>query len=453
LQVAQEKLIKQVEEEAGDSEKNKIVENWYTRSRRDSVIAIMKLAPPEVRSLSSELIGSVAEAKEISVQYSFQNNDPDLQISVRHPDLEQLQLAVGDLKERLRSFSALYDVSDNFETASEEIRFDLKPGAEQLGLTLGQVMGQVRQAYYGEEVQRLPREGQDVKVMLRYPLESRSSLESLRHFRIRMQDGREVPLFSVVDTSYGPALKQIDHWDGLRAASVSGYLKEPVRQEIMDELEENFFEQWEAKYPGLTRKNVGEALEEQRFIAEILVLLLMAFFGMYFMLAVAFKSYSQPVIILVAIPFAVIGAFIGHWVNGMPFSIYSYFGTIAATGVVINDNLVLIDSYNAYRERGQSIRDAIVRAGRARFRPILITSVTTFIGLVPLMLDKSSQAEWLKPIVVSLAYGLVVAFFVTLFLVPSLLIIGNKFSNRRRVAMSNIKRRLGSSVESNEVGL
>lgn len=458
LQRAQEQLISQVEQQAGESKKSKVVENWYTRSRRDSVIAIMKLAPPEVRALSSkqaalrlrELIGPVAEAKEIRVQYSFQNNDPDFEISVRHPDLDLLQLAVAELRERLRHFSALYDISDSFETASEELRFDLKPGAEQLGLTLGQVMRQVRQAYYGEEVQRLPRDGQDVKVMLRYPLESRQSLESLKHFRIRADDGRQVPLLSVVDVSYGPALKQIDHWDGLRAATVSAYLKEPVRQEIMDELEENFFPAWEANYPGLKRKNVGEALEEQRFLAEISILLLMAFGGMYFMLAVAFKSYSQPAVILVAVPFAVIGAFIGHWINAMPFSIYSYFGTIAATGVVINDNLVLIDSYNAYRERGIDVSKSIVKAGKSRFRPILITSVTTFIGLVPLMLDRSSQAEWLKPIVVSLAFGLLVAFFVTLFLVPTLLITGNAFTNWRRTIMGGVKARIVGLVASKE---
>lgn len=458
LQRAQEALINEVENQAEDGEKSKIVENWYTRSRRDSVIAIMKLASPEIRALTSkeaalrlrELIGPVAEAKEISVQYSFQNNDPGLEISVRHPDLDQLQLAVGELKERLRNFSALYDISDSFETASEELRFDLKPGAEQLGLTLGQVMLQVRQAYYGEEVQRLPREGQDVKVMLRYPLASRSSLESLKHFRVRMNDGRAVPLLSVVDVSYGPALKQIDHWDGLRAATVSAYLKEPIRDEIMEELKKDFFPQWEAKYPGLTRKNVGEALEEQRFIAEIAVLLLMAFFGMYFMLAVAFKSYSQPAVILVAIPFAVIGAFVGHWIAGMPFSIYSYFGTIAATGVVINDNLVLIDSYNTLRARGHAVKEAIVQAGKSRFRPILITSVTTFIGLVPLMLEKSSQAAWLKPIVVSLAYGLLVAFFVTLFLVPSLLIIGNKFTTWRRSLFARSSPSASDLAQANE---
>ncbi|NND82062.1 MAG: efflux RND transporter permease subunit [Gammaproteobacteria bacterium] len=447
LQRAQEQLIAEVENNA-EGEKNQVVENWYTRSRRDSVIAIVKLASPEVRSLSAkqaavrlrELIGDVPDAKQIRVEYSFDNAGPDLEISVRHPNLEVLQMAVGELKERIREFKSVFDVSDSFETSSEEMRFALKPGAEQLGLTLGQVMSQVRQAYYGEEVQRLPRDGQDVKVMLRYPLVSRQSLESLRHFRIRTQDNREVPLFSVVDVSYGPALKQIDHWDGLRSAEVSGYLKEPVRNEIMEELQDNFFPAWEAKYPGLTRASVGESAAEAEFAAEISVLIMIALFAMYFMLAVAFKSYSQPILILIAIPFAVLGAIIGHWFNGMPISLYSYFGTVAASGVVINDNLVLIDSYNQLRQRGLEMSEAIQKAARDRFRPILITSVTTFIGLVPLMLERSSQAAWLQPIVVSLAYGLVVAFFVTLFFVPALLINGRSI----KLFFSGLKARIFS---------
>ncbi|NNC98586.1 MAG: efflux RND transporter permease subunit [Gammaproteobacteria bacterium] len=447
LQHAQEQLVEEVDKNAEAGGKGKVVENWYTRSRRDSVIAIVKLASAEHRSISAkeaairlrELIGPVAEAKEIRVEYSLGNSGPGLEISVRHPDIEILQAATQELKSRLRSFSTLYDISDSFESASEEIRFDLKPGAEKLGLTLSQVMLQVRQAYYGEEVQRLPRDGKDVKVMLRYPLESRSSLESLKNFRIRMNDGREVPLFSVVDVSYGPSLKQIDHWDGLRAGEVSAYLKEPVRQEIMDELEKDFFPAWHAKYPGLTRANIGQSLEEQEFMAEISKLLLIAFFAMYFMLAVAFKSYSQPLLILVAIPFAVLGAVFGHWITGLPFSLYSYFGTIAACGVVINDNLVLIDSYNAFRARGMSMVDGIVKAGTTRFRPILITSVTTFIGLVPLMLEKSLQAAFLKPIVVALAYGLIVAFFVTLFLVPAFLIMGHSIKIRTGSGISRVK--------------
>jgi len=150
------------------------------------------------------------------------------------------------------------------------------------------------------------------------------------------------------------------------------------------------------------------------------------------MLAVAFRSYSQPVLILIVIPFALLGAVVGHLVMGMSFSIYSYFGIVAAAGVLLNDNLVLIDYYNRLREKGLSVIDAIQEAGESRFRPILITSVTTFVGLIPLMLERSSQAAWLQPIVVSLAYGLVIAFFVTLFLVPAMLIIGARVRHRKQ---------------------
>ncbi|MEO0368611.1 MAG: efflux RND transporter permease subunit, partial [Pseudomonadota bacterium] len=451
VQSAQEELIQQVEEEAIDG-KTQVVENWYTRSRKDSVIAILRMAPPEVRSISPkeaasrlrELIGDLAEAKQVSVNYTFDDDGPDLDISVRHPDLQTLQVAVAELRDRVRQFSALYDVTDSLESASEELRFELRPGVEKLGLTLGSVMQQVRQAYYGEEVQRLPREGQDVRVMLRYPLDTRESIESLKNFRIRMDDGREVPLTSVVDVSYAPGLKEIDHWDGLRSARVTGYLKEPVLKDIKKELEDNFYPNWLAKYPGLSRANIGQSAAEQKFMAELIPLILMALFAMYCMLAIAFKSYSQPAAILIAIPFATVGAVIGHLLHGMPFSIYSYFGTIAASGVVINDNLVLIDAYNARRREGQSIAEATQTAARARFRPILITSVTTFIGLVPLMLEQSSQAAWLKPIVVSLSYGLLVAFFVTLFLVPALLILGDRYSQWRKNLMLRLRARTGN---------
>lgn len=448
MERAQKALVDEVEANSAEG-KSEVVENWYTRSRRDSVIAIVKLAPAEVRALTAkeaalrlrELIGPVPEAESVTVGYTLDQDGPDLDISVRHPDLEQLQLAVDDLTERLREFPALYDISDNLNSASEELRFDLKPGAEQLGLTLGQVMQQVRQAYYGDEAQRLPRASQDVRVMVRYPLNSRNSLESLKHFRVRMNDGRAVPLTSVVDISYGPGIKMIRHWDGLRAARVSGYLKEPVLNEILEELDESFFEEWEAKYPGLTRAAVGEQVAQQEFGEEIAGLLLVAFAAMIFVLAIAFKSYFQPVVILIAIPFAVVGSIIGHFLLDTAVSLFSYFGTIAASGVVINDNLVLLDSFNNYKKQGMNVKEAIVRAGRSRFRAILITSVTTFIGLVPLMLEQSSQAEMLKPIVIALAFGLLVAFFVTLFLVPALLVIGDNISSSVRSGFGSLKLR------------
>ena len=433
LQTAQKSLVDEVQANAKEGEANKVVENWYTRARNDSVIAIMKLAPNEVRAMSAkdvaldlrERIGDVPEAKNMRVGYSVDSDGPDVDISVRHPDLDQLQLAIDEITDKLRSFAVLYDVSNNLDSASEELRFDLKPGAEQVGLNLAQVMQQVRQAYFGEEVQRLPRAAQDVRVMVRYPRESRNSLESLKHFRVRTPDGREVPLTSLVDVSYGPGLKQIRHWDGLRAGRVQAYLKEPVRDEIMKELNEDFFPELEKKYPGLTRAAVGEQVAEAEFGAEMAGLGLTAFAAVLFLLAIAFKSYFQPVVILIALPFAFSGAVLGHLFMNESFSLFSYFGVIAAFGVVINDNLVLVDAFTTFKERGASVREAIVKAGKSRFRAILITSVTTFIGLVPLMLEQSSQAAFLRPTVISLAFALVVAFFVTLFLVPSLLVIGD----------------------------
>jgi len=445
LQRAQEALIADVEAQAEEGENNKVIENWYTRSRKDSVIAIMRLAPAETRAMTAkevgiglrERIGPIPEAKSVSVGYNIDSNGADMDISVRHPDLEQLQLAVDEITEKLREYSSLYDVSNNLDSASEELRFDLKPGAEQVGITLNQVMQQVRQAYFGDEVQRLPRASQDVKVMVRYPIESRNSLESLKHFRVRTDDGREVPLTSLV----GPGLKEIRHWDGLRAGRVQAYLKEPVLDEVMKDLDDNFFPDLEEKYPGLTRAAVGEQVAEAEFGAEIAGLLLIAFGAIYFLLAMAFKSYFQPMVILMALPFALAGAIIGHLLLDVSFSLFSYFGVIAACGVVINDNLVLVDSYKINLSRGMSVFDAITRAGRSRFRPILITSITTFIGLVPLMLEQSSQSAFLKPTVISLAFGLLVAFFVTLFLVPAMLVVGDKLWTRIRGAGASIRLR------------
>lgn len=414
-----------------------LIENWYTRSRRDSVIAIVKLTPPEqrpdaVQNMSAkeasvrlrELMGDVPDAKEVSVQYTQGNNDPGFELSIRHPDLDVLRAATNELEEQLRTYENLYDVRNNLEGASEEIRITLKPGATKLGLTLADVNRQVRQAYFGEEVQRVPRNGQDVRVKVRYPVESRRSIESLKHFFVRSNDGTEIPLMAIANLEYAPGIKSIQRWNRARAARISADLKDDVREDINNDLEENFYPAWEAKYPGIERGSVGQAEGEARFIKEVMGLYLMAFFAMYTLLAVAFKSYSQPLLILIAIPFAFVGAIVGHAALDMTMAIFSYFGIAAAAGVVVNDNLVLMDYCNKLREKGMAARDAIVEAGVARFRPILLTSLTTIIGLMPMMLERSIQAAFLQPIVVSLAFGVFMAFFVTLLMVPSLYGIG-----------------------------
>ncbi|WP_066963635.1 efflux RND transporter permease subunit [Microbulbifer sp. Q7] len=452
LQDAEKRLEQEVNQRAAEQgQSGHLIENWYTRSRRDSVMAIVQLAPPEERDMSAkdaalrlrELLGDIPDAKEVSVQYSFNNNGPGFELSIRHPDLDVLREATAELETKLRTYESLYDVRNNLEGASEEIRIDLKPGAAKLGLTLADVNRQVRQAYFGEEVQRLPRAGQDVKVMVRYPLESRRSIESLKDFRVRTNDGRELPLLAIAELEYAPGIKRIQRWNGSRAARVMADLKEEVRGEIMKDLEENFFPDWEKRYPGISRGAVGQAEGEKRFIQEVLGLYTMAFFAMYSLLAIAFRSYSQPILILIAIPFAFVGAIFGHAVMGMTMAIFSYFGIAAAAGVVVNDNLVLMDHCNRLRDRGMEPLKAIVEAGVARFRPILLTTVTTIVGLVPMMLERSIQAAFLKPIVVALAFGVFVAFFVTLLLVPAMYAIGVDIHQLGARTKASVARRLG----------
>ena len=197
----------------------------------------------------------------------------------------------------------------------------------------------------------------------------------------------------------------------------------------MKDLDENFFPEWEKRYPGIIRGAVGQAEGEQRFIEEVMGLYLIAFFAMYTMLAVAFRSYWQPILILIAMPYAFVGAIFGHAVLGLTMAIFSYFGIAAAAGVVVNDNLVLMDYCNRLRDKGMTPREAIVEAGVVRFRPILLTSVTTIVGLTPMMLERSIQAAFLQPIVVALAFGVFFAFFVTLLMVPSLYGIGLDISD------------------------
>ncbi len=449
LQEGERQLVEEVNERTGGE--GQLIENWYTRSRRDSVLAIVKLSPPEVRDMSAkdasirlrELIGDIPDAKEVSVQYTNGNNDPGFELSVRHPDLVLLREAVSELEDKLRTFEALYDVRNNLEGASEEIRITLKPGTEKLGLTLADVSRQVRQAYYGEEVQRIPRDGQDVKVMVRYPRESRRSIESLQDFRVRTADGREVPLMAVAELEYAPGIKRIQRWNGNRAARVSADMKENIRQDVMEDLNANFFPEWEKKYPGIIRGSIGQAEGEARFIADVMKLYGMALFVMYMMLAIAFRSYWQPIAIMIAMPYAFTGAVFGHLAVDMTMAIFSYFGVAAAAGVVVNDNLVLVDYCNKLRERGMSSKEAILEAGVARFRPILLTTVTTFVGLVPMMMERSIQAAFLKPIVVALASGVLIAFFVTLLMVPALYAIGDDFGIFFSGVKARIKRMLG----------
>lgn len=433
LQGAESRLEAEVNAASGGE--GKLIENWYTRASPGSVLALVRLTPAEQREMSAKeaadrlrtLIGDIPDAESLKVNYTLNDNGPDLEFSVNHADLDILRNAVAELRGRLDSYSSVFNVRDSLQSAMDEVRFRLKPGAAELGVTLADLTRQVRQAYYGEEVQRLPREGNDVKVFVRYPREMRRSLDSLSDFRLRTTDGREIPLLAVADIEYAPSIRRIDRRERQRSAVVSAELADESRKEIMEDLEKNFFPEWEKRWPGISRGNIGQAEGEAEFMAEILGLEIIALFVMYALIAIAFRSYFLPLLVMTAIPFGFMGAVLGHLVFDMPMALFSYFGLAAAAGVVVNDNLVLVDYIGRLRERGEGVFDSLVDAGVARFRPILLTSITTFVGLIPMMAERSTQAQFLKPTVVALAFGVFLATFVTLFLVPALYALGEDF--------------------------
>ncbi len=431
IQIAEKALVEEINDRTDGA--GELIENWYTRSRDNQVLALVKLVPPETRTLTAReaadrlraLIGEVPDAEKIEVSYQDNNNGPAIEYVLNSKDMVALGVAADDLMAKLRSYEGVFNVINDSESSADEVRFELKPGAEALGVTAADVARQVRQGFFGEEVQRLPRDGADVRVYVRYPRADRESLDFLGQIRIRTNDGREVPLAAVADLRFDKGVSQILRRERQRAIIVSAEVLPERINEIRDTLKEEFFDDFDARHPDVTRGNIGRAQGEAQFMQEIGVLLMIAIGVAYFLIAIAFRSYGEPMLILLAaIPFCFTGAMIGHLVLDMPLSLMSYLGISAAAGVAVNDNLVLLDYVHKLRDKGMDGAQALVEAGTRRFRPILLTSITTFVGLLPLMMERSIQAQWLIPVAVGLAFGVMFALFVTLFLVPALYAIG-----------------------------
>jgi multidrug efflux pump subunit AcrB len=451
MQVAQRQLIDEVNARGESGGTGELIEGWYTRARRDSVVAIFQLVPPEVRDLTAKetadrlrrLIGDVPDADEIQIGYTLDQNTPNVSYVLRHRDRDVLQTASNELKSHLHGYDGAYFVRDNLQGQSDELHLRLLPGAEKLGLSLAEISRQVRQAYYGEEVQRLPRENGDVKVMVKYPSSQRESLQSLQSFRIRTGDGREVPLMAAVEVELATGMQRIQRRDGERMVRVTADVSSELVSDIGQDMGDNFLPQFGERYPGLVVLKAGQTEQEEFFLGEIIALYTVALFAMYALMAVAFRSYWLPLLIMTAIPFGFMGAVYGHLFFGIPMAMFSYFGIGAAAGVVVNDNLVLVDYIGRLRESGKRPLEAVQEAGVHRFRPILLTSMTTFVGLLPIMAERSIDAEFLKPAVISLAFGVLFALFVTLLMVPALYCIGEDI----RESLISLRQRLFSKVD------
>ena len=453
LQEAELELIDEVEaRSAAEGGTGQLIEGWYTRSRRDSVIAIVKLAPPEIRDLSAkeaalrlrELIGDVPDADQIEVNYTMNNSNPRISFLLRHDDMAVLQAAADDLKTQMASYEGTFYVRDNLRGDTDELHLELKPGAEKLGLTLAEVSRQVRQAYFGEEVQRLPRPTGDVKVMVRYPSDQRRTLQSLDDFRVRTADGREVPLFAVAEVEVARGTQRIQRRDGERMISISAEVVSELHSEIRTDIEENFLPTLQAKYPDVKTTRFSD--EEEIFFNEIQALYTIALFLMYALIAIAFRSYWLPLLVMTAIPFGFMGAVFGHLLFDVAMALFSFFGIGAAAGVVVNDNLVLVDYVQRLREKGASAVDAMIEGGVTRFRPILLTTLTTFVGLMPIMAERSTDAAFLKPAVLSLAFGVLFALVVSLILVPAMYCIGDDL----KLAGAKLRQRIRGAAPSSD---
>lgn len=387
----------------------------------------------QVKDRWQQLIGPLSGVKSLSLRFTINPNRKALNFRVSLPgnDNQQLTAAVSDIRDALGRYQAVYQIEDNLEGARREFELRLKPYASVLGLSLADIARQLRQGFYGEEIQRIPRGNDDIKVMLRYPASERSRVEFVKNMYIRTSDGRFVPLIEVADVLEVPGFTEIRRENRRRAVNITAEVNKGVDSlALADELVRRNLPRWQQQYRGLTIEIAGAVAEEKEFNSLIMKNFTIAFLVSFGLMAIIFRSYWQPVIILTAIPFGFIGAVLGHLLMNQAVTMNSMLGFVACAGVVVNDNLVLLDRIHRLRDQGMTMRLAITQAGSDRFRAIILTSLTTFAGLLPILSETSVQAQFLIPMVVSLAFGVLFATVVTLVFVPNLYFFGERIRQR-----------------------
>ena len=435
-----EAMIASVEEKTKEETGQTMVAHVLTDLRGRSSIAIdVKLVDPEERPYDTfelarrwnENMPNIPAVKQLRVQSDLMGgggeNDGDVSFRLNSRDAQQLNIAAEKLREKLRAMPGVTDVNDSQPDASTEVFFDLKPAARALGLTLGELARQANTALYGSEIQRIVRDRQEIRVMLRYPRSDRNSLDSLNNVMIDVPSGARVPLGELATVRREQNVRTIYREDGERSVIVFADLDFDKTQPltIADDLRDNFFPELERNYPSVRWEESGSLAEERSNLRSQIMQILVILIPIYLLLAIPLKSYTQPFIIMSIIPFGIIGAIFGHVLLGLNLSSMSLFGIFAAIGVVVNDSLVLVDSVNQIRANNPNkpLNQVVIEAGQGRFRPIILTSLTTFFGLLPIIAETSLQAKIVIPMAVSLAFGVLFATVVTLVLIPSLYII------------------------------
>ena len=366
-----------------------------------------------------ELIGPLPGAESVTFRAEIGRGGDPIDVQLSATDLKTLKLVSDEVKNRIRTYPTAFEIADSLSNGKEELQIQLTAQGYAMGMNNTWVTRQVRDAYFGSQVQRIQRGRDDVRVMLRFPLSERQSISKLNDMLINTPSGGKVPLSHVATLKPGKSASAITRIDRYRTVNVTADVdKNATNMTTLNADLNQFLTELMSKYPGVSYSLEGEAREQSDSFSSLAWGLVFVFFIIYCLLAIPFKSYIQPIIVMSVIPFGAIGAIIGHWIMGMDLTIMSLLGLMALIGVVVNDSLVLVDFINTKVKAGIKAYDAVLIAAQSRFRPVMLTSLTTFIGLMPLLFEKATQAQFLIPMAVSLGFGIIFATFITLILVP-----------------------------------
>lgn len=419
--------------------------NVWVNSANASIFA--ELAKGEEREVDGfaiinrwrESVPELAGIKALNFQGSIgMGGGFDVEFQFTGENLPELAAAAAELRRELASFDGVFDIEDTFGEGNNEVVVSLKPLATAMGITLSELATQVRYAFYGAEAQRIQRGDEEVRVMVRYPLDERTSIGDLENMKLRTADGALIPFTELADIEFAKGYNSIVRVNRERSVNVRARVDKTSVQpsDIVRQVRAERIQPILDKYPSVGFKLEGASQDEEEATDSLALGFLLALLAIYALMAIPLKSYSQPAIIMSVIPFGMIGAVVGHWVLGMPISILSLFGVIALAGVVVNDSLVMVDYVNQARREGTPLATAVLEAGGRRFRAIILTSLTTFFGLLPIVLEKSMQAQMVIPMAVSLAFGILFATVITLILIPCLYLLLDDFMRWARKILS-----------------
>jgi multidrug efflux pump subunit AcrB len=395
----------------------------------------------EMNSEWRRLTGPIPGAESIIFRASFFRAGDPINFQFSGNSLETLNAVGEEVKQRLATYPGVFEIADSLSDGKEELQIELSPQGYLVGLTRNEIVNQVGQAFKGLQAQRIQRGRDDIRVLVRFPISERRTIASLNEMLISAPNGRLIPLANVATISPGRGPSQITRIDGYRVLNVTADVdKDNTNMVVLLADLQDYVDSLLVKYPSISYIMEGEQARQAETFGSLQLGIVIVLFAIYCMLALPLKSYVQPVLVMSVIPFGIIGAIIGHWIMGVTLTILSILGLLALTGVVINDSLILVDFINQrHRAAGEDLLSAVERAGVVRFRPVMLTSLTTFFGLLPLLMDQSSSAQFLVPMAISLGFGILFATMITLVLVPTNMMIADDVAQYFKSKMSDMR--------------